>query len=290
MAFKIVFTADLHGNSKQYSKLFKYAKKENADYVIIGGDITPNNFKLRKYVEEQRKFLQEKLPTYCEEYLRSAPGSKIYLMMGNDDCKYNEDILDSYPNLFQVVNQKRIKLQDGYDIYGYSYIPITPFNYLKDWEKNDLSKVPQHWVEEYSENKIHCIMKGLRSNLGRLESFELMEGGNGSIQADFETEDVIKNAEKTVYVIHTPPYQTFLDMLHDGKHAGSFAVREFIELNQPLITLHGHIHETVDVSGKYYQKLGNTTSVSAGNDNQSDNVSLVDFDLPNLDIPKRIII
>ncbi len=46
-----------------------------------------------------------------------------------------------------------------------------------------------------------------------------------------------------VLICHTPPLDTALDQIHEGLHAGSRAVRDFIEANQPEHFLCGHIHE-----------------------------------------------
>lgn len=46
-----------------------------------------------------------------------------------------------------------------------------------------------------------------------------------------------------ILVSHTPPLDTALDLLPDGSHVGSLAVRSFIERSQPPLCLTGHIHE-----------------------------------------------
>jgi Icc-related predicted phosphoesterase len=46
-----------------------------------------------------------------------------------------------------------------------------------------------------------------------------------------------------VLVCHAPPYQTELDQVQPGLHAGSKAVRAFIEKEQPEYFFCGHIHE-----------------------------------------------
>lgn len=46
-----------------------------------------------------------------------------------------------------------------------------------------------------------------------------------------------------VLVCHAPPYGTPLDLIRNGLHAGSRAVREFIERHQPQYFFCGHIHE-----------------------------------------------
>lgn len=46
-----------------------------------------------------------------------------------------------------------------------------------------------------------------------------------------------------VLICHAPPLNTKLDRVRDGLHAGSSAVREFIEKYQPREFFCGHIHE-----------------------------------------------
>lgn len=46
-----------------------------------------------------------------------------------------------------------------------------------------------------------------------------------------------------VLICHAPPLNTPLDRIREGSHAGSRAVREFIEKQQPEYFFCGHIHE-----------------------------------------------
>jgi Icc-related predicted phosphoesterase len=102
-----------------------------------------------------------------------------------------------------------------------------------------------------------------------------------SIQKDLAQELFTKNARRTVYVFHTPPYKTNLDLTYDGEHVGSIAVRQFIEKFQPYLTLHGHIHETVKRSGNYREQIGDTFCLTAGNDNFGSELAVLTFDIFN---------
>lgn len=84
--------------------------------------------------------------------------------------------------------------------------------------------------------------------------------------------------KKTICIFHAPPFGTKLDMLHGGEHKGSEAIRKFIEKNQPLISLHGHIHESPEVSGTIKQRIGKTLCVNPGNGR----IILVDLDKMNI--------
>jgi hypothetical protein len=62
-----------------------------------------------------------------------------------------------------------------------------------------------------------------------------------------------------VLVSHEPPYNTIADHALYGGHAGSRALRKFIERVQPLICFTGHIHE-----GRGIDRIGNTPVVNPG--------------------------
>jgi Icc-related predicted phosphoesterase len=70
---------------------------------------------------------------------------------------------------------------------------------------------------------------------------------------------------KAIYVFHAPPHGTKLDVMHNGVHKGSEAIRKFIDCEQPMLTLHGHIHESSKVSGAMKQMIGKTLCVNPGN-------------------------
>jgi Icc-related predicted phosphoesterase len=63
-----------------------------------------------------------------------------------------------------------------------------------------------------------------------------------------------------ILVCHAPPHGTALDQIRPGLHAGSTAVRQFIERHQPEYFFCGHIHEA---EGKEIQ-MGRTRAINVG--------------------------
>jgi Icc-related predicted phosphoesterase len=63
-----------------------------------------------------------------------------------------------------------------------------------------------------------------------------------------------------VLVCHVPPYGTPLDRIRPGLHAGSHAVRQFIDRHQPEYFFSGHIHEAAGTAAE----LGRTHGWNAG--------------------------
>ncbi|MCP3682564.1 MAG: hypothetical protein GY861_07735 [bacterium] len=230
----IAYAADLHGNRELYEKLFSFAM--NKDAIILGGDIAPKSFHdINEIIEYQKKFFIEYLVPRIAEF-----GKDVYLMMGNDDLRINFEILEAaeQEGIFKLISNKAQKLRN-FEIYGYPYVPVTPFR-LKDWEKGDLKK-----------EKVEGIQTIKRDDFS-------------SIKDDFNEIKKKTDPKKTIYVIHTPPFNTKLDIIHDGTHVGSKTVRKFIEEEQPPLTLHGHIHESIEMSGFFCEKIGNTTIANPG--------------------------
>jgi len=84
--------------------------------------------------------------------------------------------------------------------------------------------------------------------------------------------DQIEDMENAIFNIHVPPYGSGLDNAPELQNAttvrrggaimtpvGSTAVRDAIMEYQPLLSLHGHIHESRNV-----QKLGSTVAINPG--------------------------
>lgn len=69
------------------------------------------------------------------------------------------------------------------------------------------------------------------------------------------------NGLKPLYlVVHCPPARTKLDEYARGKHAGSTAVREWVEREQPAYLFCGHIHEAAGLR----DSVGATQCVNVG--------------------------
>jgi Icc-related predicted phosphoesterase len=69
-----------------------------------------------------------------------------------------------------------------------------------------------------------------------------------------------KGLENLVMMCHAPPFDTALDRVHEGLHAGSRAIRDFIERVQPAHFFCGHIHEAEGV----VVQMGRTRAMNVG--------------------------
>lgn len=210
--------------------------------------------------------------------------------MGNDDYKSNLNFLKEMQNKigFDLIDEKPIGIDDFYFV-GYSYVPYTPFVW-KDFEKRDLQTDTQKDLREGT------IIEGFISqdDDNRVPFSILSNMMSGSIEEDLNaiTKDI--DLKKLILITHTPPFETNCDLTKnkDGNiiHVGSKAVKKFIEEKQPLLTLHGHIHDTVQLTKIFPEHIGDTTCCAVSNDHIPDNPYIVDVEITNAVNARRILL
>ena len=132
---KLLYTSDLHGNSNQYELLFAEALNQNISDIVIGGDITP---KKNPSPLAQKKFLTDEFLPLVHEY-KSKMDLRLFIILGNDDWACCEEAIRKDSTCFLIHNNP-VELSEKFNIVGYSYVPITPFE-LKDWEKWDVERM-----------------------------------------------------------------------------------------------------------------------------------------------------
>lgn len=265
------FVSDLHGQEHRYKTLFSKIKQEKPRAVFLGGDLLPS-FGSR----DESYFLNDYL---AREFiaLKTQLGSNYprgFLILGNDDGKGQEEDLIRFmeqDKIFEYIHHKSTRF-GPFNIYGYSYVPPTPF-LNKDWERYDISRY---------------VDPGCIAPEGGWHSVEQPINiiQHATIQVDLRNLTGDKDLSKSILLFHTPPYQTKLDRAAlDGKmidhvpldvHVGSIAVKDLILERQPLLTLHGHVHESARLTGSWKEQLGKTTALSAAHDGPE--LALVKFD------------
>ncbi|MBR2300322.1 MAG: metallophosphoesterase [Alphaproteobacteria bacterium] len=257
---KFLFTADLHGNESQYKKLFEYLNAENFDLLVLGGDLSPKS-KDKRNPTDQREFFEKILFDLTKK--AKVP---TFLILGNDDYRLNLKFLKENEHHHYKVIDKPLVLKN-YIFAGYSCVPYTPFMW-KDWERRDL-------VTDQEKDLREDVLKVGKIDFDKpyniMEDFEKY-----SIEEDLEKLTQNIDTEKLVLITHTPPIDTVCDLMKDkdGKlrHIGSKAVRQFVEKKQPLLSLHGHIHDSVQNSKQYMQLIGKTICATVGNDHLTEEV------------------
>ncbi|MEM4717553.1 MAG: metallophosphoesterase [Desulfurococcaceae archaeon] len=284
---RLIYATDLHGSDLMFKKLVSATLLYKASIVVVGGDITgkgiipvvrretgeyetniygsPYTARTKEELEKILKLISsygfypyitsehelkefdkqqdfEKLyiqlsTKRLSEWLEHAKSRlrdanvEFYMMPGNDDpYGVDEALVDDF-----VVNhaRKALEIAGGkYILIGYDRTNITPW------------KCPRDVDEELIEKELEDVYSQVRTG-----------------------KPVILNT-------HCPPHGTLLDLapkldkelkpvVSGGsvvmEHVGCIAVRRIIEKYQPILGLHGHIHESRAVDN-----LGKTIIINPG--------------------------
>jgi uncharacterized protein len=273
--FRIFFVSDLHGSEVCFRKFLNSAPVYKPDLLIYGGDIMgkilqpifreesgafrwfpsgdrPETFPADRLPEierkiadqgrysllttpeewEQRRKDPEALERYCREIGKERVRAWLRLVgerllpkklpvvmnVGNDDTDGILEILrkEGPPNL--LVPEGQVVSAGPYEVYGCGYANMTPWHCPRDLEEPELEK----------------FLERTSGQIGR--------------------------SQRMILDIHAPPVGTTLDLAPEldanlkpktvsGQmlltHVGSPSVRALIESTHPVVSLHGHIHESM---------------------------------------------
>jgi Icc-related predicted phosphoesterase len=288
---RVFFTTDVHGSTVVFKKFINSAKFYEAQVIILGGDMvgkmivplveqagqsyhanylgkiydvqdgeelthlmeTLENSGLYPLVvspeevkafEEDRSLVEKRFGQLAAErvskWLQIADDRlkgtdiKCYVQPGNDD-PYEIDEVFKQSDFVKNVDETVVMLDDDHEMISVGAANQTPWNCPRDLTEDELT----HRIE------------GVTVSL--------------------------KNPANAVFNLHVPPYDTNLDVapeLDDNLTpklslsggfkmvpVGSKAVRAMIEKYQPLVSLHGHIHES-----RSAQKIGRTMCINPGSE------------------------
>jgi Icc-related predicted phosphoesterase len=269
----IVYTSDVHGDLEIYRAAGEAAVRLRADALIFGGDLchgSPSGSSLRLPIE-QPEFILYRLSPLLEKWKLAHPALRVFAIPGNDDCQTVLPALEELEmnELIENLHQESRKL-GAYTLVGLSFVPPTPFQ-LKDFERRDGQRDEDH--ESYA---YHCIL-GTPRGFEVIQDFESYLDSLPSLEEELRRLPV-EDPAHTVAVIHAPPFDTRCDVLFDGRHIGSKAVRRWIEKHQPLLSLHGHIHESPKLSKSFFDRIGRTTLINPGCDHRAPHLVFIDLD------------
>lgn len=276
------FASDLHGKLHRYEALFAAIRNECPRFVFLGGDLLP----FQGFITDDWKgdFLREYLFPQLQDLRRAMQEMypHFFVILGNDDPATEQSaVLDAaHAGLWTYLHNAKFT-DGGVTFWGYAFVPPTPFR-MKDWEKYDVSR--------YVDPGCLDPLEGWHTT-----EFSEAELKYSTIEKDLKLLTGTEDLADSVFLFHTPPHNTKLDRAAlDGKkvdhapldlHVGSIAVRRFIETRQPLLTLHGHIHESARITGSWKDRLGRTWLFSAAHDGQE--LSLVRFRIDELEAATR---
>jgi Icc-related predicted phosphoesterase len=75
----------------------------------------------------------------------------------------------------------------------------------------------------------------------------------------FQGYNKVRDIPLKLFISHAPPFHTSVDIVTNGQHVGSIAVRDFIKNYQPDVCVTGHIHEA-----RGEDRIGQTKIINPG--------------------------
>ena len=157
----------------------------------------------------------------------------LYFMAGNDDLYSIDSVVEEFKSI-RNPDMRRYELDGGYEVVGLSNANLTPWLCARDVEESEIAR--------------------------KLD----------------ELAALVRRPEQAICMLHVPPFKSGLDTCPDldenlkiitqggqvvMKSAGSSAVKSFIEKFQPMLTLHGPIHESPG-----HTRSGRTLMINAGSE------------------------
>ncbi len=267
-----LFASDLHGREGRYGALFEAVVRDRPGAVFLGGDLLPHV----RSGDGQRAFIEDVLASGFgrtrHELGEAYP--RVFLIPGNDDVRAAEAGFKSgqVDGLWTYLHLRR-DMWGTTPVFGYACVPPTPFR-LKDWERFDVSRYVDPGCVSPEEG-VHSV------------PVDEHDVRYGTIQKDLQVLVGDDDLSGAVFMLHSPPYDTRLDRADlDGRkvdgvpvdvHIGSIAIRRLFEARQPLLGLHGHVHESARLTGAWKDRIGRTVILSAAHDGPE--LALVRFDV-----------
>jgi Icc-related predicted phosphoesterase len=252
---KIIATSDVHQMISKWKDLVKVCKKEKPDVVAIAGD----NFPKDTYITGQMSFMPH-LVKYAN--IIKEEGTEIVIILGNDDNQNLIPLMEQEHNngLWHYIPEKVANIK-GYEFVAMPWVPDYPFGY-KYWcrgeSRNNYRIDPQQFTDPVlinTDNKFE-IIKDYKAYIRSKKTIQ---------QSLEETAKLVKDIGKSIWLIHCPPSGMDLDICSHGARVGSYEVLKFIQEQQPLLTIHGHIHESPQYNNyKWCYQEGNTLCVQGG--------------------------
>jgi uncharacterized protein len=257
----IYFVSDLHGSSVCFRKFINASRVYKPSVMVLGGDLAgkaiqsivrqPNglwkctfigtDYELEAMEAEGTlddlflRLMRERLTEWlqiADERLRPL-NLPLYMMLGNDDPPQLAELLNKAP-WGENDEGKVIWLDDDHEMISWGFSNITP------WKS----------YREQSEGQLTISLDKMAQGLSR--------------------------PDNAIVNVHVPPFDTQLDdapvldenlqvqqVLGHVKMApvGSTAVCDFLTDRQPLLGLHGHIHESSGI-----RRIGRTIAINPGSD------------------------
>ena len=281
---RVFFATDIHGSEVCWRKFLNSAAFYKADLVVLGGDVTG---KVMVPIVAHNGYWQA---VVRGETIRMETQAEL------DEVQKSIRNKGSYPAIVSPDELKNLSEEEGAVDRRFSVEMVRSLDRWLDMADGKLKggQVPcilnggndDIWEIDDIIESSPCVTFGEAKSLD-LDGFHLVSMGwtNPTPWDTFREapEDQLKekidavvgqipDMERAIFNFHAPPYGTGLDEApeldanlrptHGGavmKPVGSKAVRDAINSYQPMLSVHGHIHESRGV-----KKMGRTLAINPG--------------------------
>lgn len=249
---RLLFVTDLHGYLWKYDKLFQTAQQHRLDVVVNGGDMLPKDGNLF----QQDLFITQ----YLDKHFQRFEQAKIHYLcyLGNDDLKIFDPLFEEICQQYQYIQniaQRKVMIHDM-EFIGMNWVVDYPFR-LKDRCRKDTA----YYIFQQQ------FGTGLLSTLNgweEIENWYEYASKLPTIAEELQNLPKPSDMKHSIYIVHMPPANLGLDVCAHGGKVGSMALYQFLREFQPRYALHGHIHESPEVSGIWKARLGDTICIQPG--------------------------
>lgn len=283
---KLFFATDIHGSDICWNKFLNAGKFYEADVLILGGDITGKAVVPFIHQGGERYIgallEQEFLLTTAEELadMKKRVRSRGYYPYLTNPDEIAE--LEKDPRrVTEIFNAEVLKIVQQWMEIAEKKLSGTDMKVYCSPGNDDMDAVD----DIIRASKRVILVEGLVTQLD--DHHEMIASGwsnrtpwNTHREEDEERLKIryetmisqLKNRENAIFNVHVPPYKSGLDEAPELdknlrpvlagqalKPVGSTALRETIERYQPLLGLHGHIHE-----GRGATRIGKTLCLNPG--------------------------
>jgi uncharacterized protein len=281
---KIFFATDIHGSEICWRKFLNSAAFYKADLVILGGDVTGKvmvpiverggHWKVTVRGQEYTLDTQQELED-IQRQIRNA-GSYPAIVSPDEltELSREEGAVDRRFAVEMTQSLDRwLDMADG-KLRGGEIPCILNGGNDDIWEIDDI--IEQSPCVSFAEGKLldldgFSLVSMGWTNPTPWDTFR--EAPEPDLAAKIEAvASQVPDMERAIFNFHAPPYGTGLDEapaldatlrpIHGGavmKPVGSTAVRDAITKHQPMLSVHGHIHESRGV-----KKMGRTLAINPG--------------------------
>ena len=266
---RVCFTSDFHGHMALYEQLASLLRAERPELLILGGDMNAEAT-IEDPLGTQVAFIRNDLAGMIDAWKAALPGLTVFSVLGNHDLACAEAALRDQHEAGRLIllDHHRPCEHGGLRWLGFSPTPPSPY-WVKDFERLDRrdDEIPAFDGAFWDPQTRVC------REITAVEHFT-----NKPTLAD-ELSTAAATEAPWIFVCHPPPHASKLDRLPSVPHPiGSRAVRKFIEERQPLCSLHGHVHESPEVTGSYVDRIGQTYCINPGQSHDRLQAVLFDTD------------